>query len=87
MIHLDAYIMTIVVLTGGKLIGFYFLHLFYVTYYFVTMHLRQGKKVNILPSGEVNPGPVPSRRGLLEDSPYRAIGALCPSCDESRLRI
>jgi hypothetical protein len=23
----------------------------------------------------VNPGPIPSRRGLLEDSPYRAVGA------------
>jgi hypothetical protein len=51
----------------------------------VTMHLRQGKKVSILLLGDVNPGPVPSRWGLLEDSPYRAVGAVCPSCDESRL--
>jgi hypothetical protein len=33
----------------------------------VMTHRRQGKKVSILP-------PVPSRRGLLEDSPYRAVG-------------
>jgi hypothetical protein len=31
-----------------------------------------GKKVSILPPGDVNPGPVPSRRGLLENCPYRA---------------
>jgi hypothetical protein len=49
--------------------------------FFVTMHLRQDKKVSILPTGDVNPGPVPSRRGLLEDSPYHAVGAACPSCD------
>jgi hypothetical protein len=30
-------------------------------YYSVTIHLRQGKKVSILPLGDVNPGPVPSR--------------------------
>jgi hypothetical protein len=45
------------------------------------MHLRRGKKVSILPSSDMNPGPVPSRRGLLEDSPYRAVGAKCLSCD------
>jgi hypothetical protein len=45
------------------------------------MHLRQGKKVNILPPGDVNPGPILLRRGLLEDSPYRAVGVVCPSCD------
>jgi hypothetical protein len=28
---------------------------------FVTTHLRQGKKVSILPSGDVNPRLVPSR--------------------------
>jgi hypothetical protein len=39
------------------------------------MHLRLGKKVSILSPGDVNPGPIPSRRGLLEDSPYRAVGA------------
>jgi hypothetical protein len=73
-IHLNTHIRTIVVLIGGKLTGFYFLHLFSVT-----MHLRQGKKVSILPPGDVNPRSVPSRRGLLEGSPYRAVGAACPS--------
>jgi hypothetical protein len=58
---LDAHIRTIVVLTGGKLTGFYFLPLLYAIYFSVTMHLRQGKKVSILPTGDVNPGPVPSR--------------------------
>jgi hypothetical protein len=33
---------------------------------YVTMHLRQGKKVSMLMSGDVNSGPVASRRGLLE---------------------
>jgi hypothetical protein len=47
----------------------------------VMMHLRQGKKLSILLSDDMNPGPVPSRRGLLEDSPYRAVGAACLSCD------
>jgi hypothetical protein len=37
-------------------------------------HLRQGKKVSILSSGDVNPGSIASRRGLLEDNPYRAVG-------------
>jgi hypothetical protein len=69
-IRLDAHIRTIVVLTGGKLIGIYFMHLLYVT-----MHRRQGKKVSILLPGDVNPGPVPSRRGLLEDYPYHVVGA------------
>jgi hypothetical protein len=77
-ICLDARIRTIVILTGGKLTGIYFLHLLSVTTY-----RRQGRKVSIIPPGDVNPGLVPSRRGLLEDSPYRAIGAVCPSCDES----
>jgi hypothetical protein len=39
------------------------------------MHLRHDKKVCILPPGDGNPGPVPSRRGLLEDSLYHAVGA------------
>jgi hypothetical protein len=47
----------------------------------ITTHLRQGKKISILPPGDVNPGPIPSRRGLLEDVLYRAEGATCPSCD------
>jgi hypothetical protein len=38
-IRLDAHIRTIVVLTGGKLTGFYFMSLLYVIYYSVTMHL------------------------------------------------
>jgi hypothetical protein len=68
-IHLDAHIRTIVVLTGGKLIGIYFLHLLSVM-----THRRPGKKVSILPPGVVNPRPIPSRRGLLVDSPYCAVG-------------
>jgi hypothetical protein len=32
----------------------------------VMTHLRQGKKVSILVPGDVNSGPVASRRGLLE---------------------
>jgi cytochrome c biogenesis protein ResB len=54
--HVDAHIRTIVVLIGGKLTAIYFLYLL-----FVTTHLRQGKKVSILPPGDVNSGPVPSR--------------------------
>jgi hypothetical protein len=60
-IRVDADIRTIAVLTGGKLIGFYFLHLLYVIYYFVMMHLQKGQKVSFLPPSVVNPGPVPSR--------------------------
>jgi hypothetical protein len=41
----------------------------------IMTHQRQGNKVSILPPGDVNPGPVPSRRGLLVDSPYCAVGA------------
>jgi hypothetical protein len=40
---------------------------------FVTTHLRQCKKVSILPPGDVNPGSVVSRQGLLEDNPYHAV--------------
>jgi hypothetical protein len=36
---------------------------------FVTTPLRQGKKVSILPSGDMNPGLVASRQGLLEVVP------------------
>jgi hypothetical protein len=36
---------------------------------FVTTHLRQGKKVSLLPPGDVNPRPVPSRRGCLRTVP------------------
>jgi hypothetical protein len=35
----------------------------------VMTHLHQGKKVSILVSGDVNSGPVASRRGLLEPVP------------------
>jgi hypothetical protein len=35
-------------------------------YFSVTTHLRQGKKVSMLMSGDVDSGPVASRRGLLE---------------------
>jgi hypothetical protein len=45
-------------------------------YFSITTHLRQGKKVSILPLGDVNLGPVHSRRSLLEDSPYHGVG-LC----------
>jgi hypothetical protein len=69
-IFLHAHIRTIVILMGDKLTGIYFLYLLYVT-----MHRRHGKKVSILPPGDVNPGPVPSRWGLLEDNLYRVVGA------------
>jgi hypothetical protein len=80
-IRLDAHIRTTVVLTGGKIIGIYFLHLLYAIYFSVMMHRQKGKNVSILLLGDVNPGPVPSRRGLLEDSPYRAVGVACLSSD------
>jgi hypothetical protein len=79
--HSYAYIRTIVVLTGGKLTEFYFPHLLFKTYYSVLMHLRSVKKISILPSGDVNPRPIPSRRNLLEDSPYHAVWAVCLSYD------
>jgi hypothetical protein len=68
-IRFKARIRTIVVLTGGKLIGMYLLYLLYAIYFSVTMHLRQGKKVSILVSDDVNFGPIASRRGLLEAVP------------------
>jgi hypothetical protein len=34
-----------------------------------------GCYISILLPGDVNPGPVPSRRCLLEDSPCHAVGA------------
>jgi hypothetical protein len=73
--------MTIILLTGGKLTGFYFLPLFHVIYYSLMLHLRKSKKVSILSSGDVNPEPVPSRRGSLEDSPYHIVVVACLSCD------
>jgi hypothetical protein len=60
----------------------YILPLLYAIYYSIMM--QQGKKVSILPLGGVNPGPIPSRRGFLEDSPYRVVGVACLSCDWSR---
>jgi hypothetical protein len=58
-ICLVAHIRAVVVLTGGKLIGIYFLPLLYAIYYSIMMHLQHSKKVSILPSGDVNPRPVP----------------------------
>jgi hypothetical protein len=58
---LDAHIRTIVVLIGGNLTGFYFPHLFYAIYYSVTTHIRKGKKISFLSSGDVNPGPALSK--------------------------
>jgi hypothetical protein len=55
-IRFNAHIRTIVVLTGGKLIGIYFLYLLSVM-----THVRQSKKVSILVSGDVNSGPIASR--------------------------
>jgi hypothetical protein len=66
---LNARIRTIVVLTSGKLTGIYFMYLLFAIYFSVTTHLRQGKKVSILVPGDVNSGPVASRRGLLESVP------------------
>jgi hypothetical protein len=80
-IRLDAHIRTIVVLTGGKLTRIYFMYLLYAIYYFVMTHQRKGKKISILSPGDVNLGPISSRRGLLEDNPYRVVGVACPSCD------
>jgi hypothetical protein len=45
--QLDAHIRTIVVLTGVKLIGIYFLYLLYIIYYSVTMHIQKGKNISI----------------------------------------
>jgi hypothetical protein len=68
-IRVNARLRSIVVLTGGKLTWIYFLYLFSTIYFSVTTHLRQGKKVSILVPGDVNYGPVASRRGLLEAIP------------------
>jgi hypothetical protein len=62
-------IRTIVVLTGDKLTGIYFLYLFSAIYFSVTTHLRQGKKVSILVPDDVDSGPMASRRCLLEAVP------------------
>jgi hypothetical protein len=68
-IRFNARIRTIVVLTGGKLTGIYFLYLLFAIYFSVTTHLRQGKKVSILVPGDVDSGPVASRQDLLEAVP------------------
>jgi hypothetical protein len=68
-IRFNARIRTIVVLTGGKLTGIYFLYLLPAIYFSIMMHLRQGKKVSILVPGDANYGPVATRRGLLEAVP------------------
>jgi hypothetical protein len=68
-IRFNAHIRTIVVLTGGKLTGIYFLYLLSAIYFSVTMHLCQGKKVSTLVLGDVDSGPVASRTGLLEAVP------------------
>jgi hypothetical protein len=56
-IRLDADIRTIVVLTGDKLTAIYFMYLFYAIHYSITTHLQNGKKVSILPPGDLNPRP------------------------------
>jgi hypothetical protein len=68
-IRFNARIRTIVVLTGDKLTGIYFLYLLSAIYFSVTMHLRQGKKVSMLVPGDVDSDPVASRWGLLEAVP------------------
>jgi hypothetical protein len=70
--YLDAHIRTIVVLIGGKLT---------VILLFYNDAPTQGNKVCLFPRGDVNTGPVPSRLGLLEDSPYHAVGVACLLCD------
>jgi hypothetical protein len=59
--HLHGHIRTILVLTGGKVTGFYFLYSLYAIYYSIMTHLGTGKKISFCPSGDVNPGPVSSR--------------------------
>jgi hypothetical protein len=68
-IHFNARIRTIVVLSGDKLTWMHFLYLLSAIYFSVTTHLRQGKKVSIIVVGDVDFGPVASRRGLLEAVP------------------
>jgi hypothetical protein len=41
----------------------------------VKTHRQQGKKISIILLSDVNPRPIPSRQGLLEDTPYHAVGA------------
>jgi hypothetical protein len=84
-IRLDTHIRTIVVLTYGKLKGIYFVPLLHAIYISVMTHQRWGKKVSILSLGDVNSRLVLSRWGLLEDSPYRVVGATCLLCDWPRL--
>jgi hypothetical protein len=58
--------------------------LLYPIYYSVMTHIWKVKKVSFLPLGEVNPGSVPSRHGLLEDNTYHVVGVTCLSCDWPR---
>jgi hypothetical protein len=74
-------IRTIVVLTGDSANSILLSTFTFEAYYSVMMLLRPGKKVSNLSSGDVNLGPVPSRCGLLEECPYRAIWTACLSCD------
>jgi hypothetical protein len=60
-IRFNASISTIVVLTGGRLTGIYFLYLLSAIYFSVMTHLRQGKEVSILMPGDVDSDPVASR--------------------------
>jgi hypothetical protein len=53
----------------------------YAIYYYVMTYLKKGKKVNILPSGDVNLRSVPSRQSLLEDNLYHVVGVACLSFD------
>jgi hypothetical protein len=79
--HLDAHIRTIVVLIGGKLTEFTFCIYFQNLLFYNDTPTTICKKVSFLPPGDVNLGPVPSRQGLLEDSPYRVICATCLLCN------
>jgi hypothetical protein len=65
----NARIRTIVVSTSGKL-GFTFCNLL-----FVMTHLRQGKKVSVLPLGDVNQQIRCLKARFAWGCPYRAVGA------------
>jgi hypothetical protein len=45
------------------------MYLLYTIYYSVTTHLRQGKKVSILPLSDMNTGPVPQDEAYLSTFP------------------
>jgi hypothetical protein len=73
-IRFNACIRIIVVLTGGKLTGIYFLYLLSAIYISITMHLRQGKMVSILVPGDVYSSPIASRWSLLAAVPIMRQG-------------